>query len=146
MKLIQYKGPFQIGDTISVKAQQNYKYVHIGIQIPNRQPIAYIKNSLPVDIEINGNIYRVNDTGILIKGNNSISIVDVKKAPHGQFLHKVELDNQVLNEGDEVVLKVDINRRNRITANHSATHLLQSALKQVVGDHITQAGSYNSDE
>ena len=65
MKLIQYKGPFQIGDTISVKAQQNYKYVHIGIQIPNRQPIAYIKNSLPVDMEINGNIYRVNDTGVL---------------------------------------------------------------------------------
>lgn len=66
MKLVQYKGPFAAGDTITVPAQQNYKYVHIGIQIPDRQPIAYIKdNIVPVDIEINGTMYRVNETGIL---------------------------------------------------------------------------------
>lgn len=89
---------------------------------------------------------QVSDTGCLLKDGNSISISDVKKAPHGQFLHQVELEGITLNENDEVILKVDVARRNRITANHSATHLLQSALKQVVGDHIAQAGSFNSDE
>lgn len=89
---------------------------------------------------------QVSDTGCLIINDQCLKISDVKKAPHGQFLHKVELDGVEIKEGDEVVLKVDIARRNRITANHSATHLLQSALKQVVGDHIAQAGSFNCDE
>lgn len=66
MKLLQYVGPFVVGDTISVPAQINYKYVHIGIQIPERQPIAYIKDSpVSVDIEINGEMYRINEKGIL---------------------------------------------------------------------------------
>ncbi|NBK98984.1 MAG: alanine--tRNA ligase [Erysipelotrichia bacterium] len=89
---------------------------------------------------------QVSDTGVMIKDGVEVAIVDVKKAPHGQFLHLVELNGESLKVNDEVILKVDVARRNRITANHSATHLLQSALKQVVGDHIAQAGSFNSDE
>lgn len=89
---------------------------------------------------------QISDTGVLIKDGRSIQILDVKKAPHGQFLHKVKLEGEILKDGDCVTLKVDVPRRNRITANHSATHLLQSALKQVVGEHVAQAGSFNSDE
>lgn len=66
MKLLQYVGPFVAGDTISVPAQISYKYVHIGIQIPERQPIAYVKEApVSVDIEINGEMYRINEKGIL---------------------------------------------------------------------------------
>lgn len=89
---------------------------------------------------------QIADTGTLTKDGVSIEISDVKKAPHGQFLHKVELDGCELLEGEEVILKIDSARRKRITANHSATHLLQSALRQVVGNHIAQAGSFNGDE
>ncbi len=89
---------------------------------------------------------QVSDSGMLLKDGEVMTIVDVKKAPHGQHLHKVVLDNATLEVNDEVILKIDQKRRNRITANHSATHLLQSALKQVVGDHVNQAGSFNSEE
>lgn len=88
----------------------------------------------------------VADTGVLIKDGVEIFVEDVKKAPHAQSLHKISLEDITLSVGDEVVLKVDVLKRNKITANHSATHLLQSALKQVVGNHIAQAGSYNNDE
>ncbi len=88
----------------------------------------------------------VADSGIIIKDGIEIVVEDVKKAPHAQALHKVTLEDIVLKENDEVVLKVNVSSRNKISANHSATHLLQSALREVVGNHITQAGSYNNDE
>ena len=66
MKLIQYTGPFTAGQTITISPQQNYSYVHIGIQIPERQPIAYVTDTaLTEDIELNGIGYRINDKGIL---------------------------------------------------------------------------------
>ncbi len=86
------------------------------------------------------------DTGAVIVNGEACAVVDVKKAPHGQPLHKVELEDVTLLQGQEVILKIDVTRRNKISANHSATHLLQSALKQVVGTHIAQAGSYNNEE
>lgn len=66
MKLIQYTGPFTAGQTISLPAQMDYSYVHIGIQIPKRQPIALITDTaLPIDLTINNVGYRVNDSCIL---------------------------------------------------------------------------------
>ena len=66
MKLIQYRGPFAAGQTITVPAQQNYQYVYIGIQIPKRMPIALIDTiALPVDLEINGTLYKINECDIL---------------------------------------------------------------------------------
>lgn len=66
MKLIQYNGPFDGGETMNLPAQTGYRYVHVGIQIPHRQPISYIKNSaLVTDLTINGVQYRVNECDIL---------------------------------------------------------------------------------
>lgn len=65
MKLVQYTGPFSSGDTIDIPAKTNYTYVHIGVQIPYRQPIAHWKESLIPDVRINGIEYRVNENGIL---------------------------------------------------------------------------------
>lgn len=71
MKIIQYIGPFTAGQSITVPAEYDCEYVHIGIQFPFRQPIAYITDSaVTPDLEI-GSMdgssipYRINDTGIL---------------------------------------------------------------------------------
>ncbi|EGO5236669.1 alanine--tRNA ligase [Enterococcus faecalis] len=68
------------------------------------------------------------------------NVVDVKKAPNGQFLHKVEV-LAPLAEGQIYQLQVDGRMRTRILKNHTATHLLHRALKDVLGEHANQAGS-----
>ncbi|EGO8080018.1 alanyl-tRNA synthetase [Enterococcus faecalis EnGen0356] len=68
------------------------------------------------------------------------NVVDVKKAPNGQFLHKVEV-LAPLAEGQIYQLQVDERIRTRILKNHTATHLLHRALKDVLGEHANQAGS-----
>lgn len=68
------------------------------------------------------------------------NVVDVKKAPNGQFLHKVEV-LAPLAEGQIYQLQVDERMRTRILKNHTATHLLHRALKDVLGVHANQAGS-----
>lgn len=66
MQLIQYIGPFAAGKTFSLPAQMGYRYTHIGLQVPYRQPISLINSAaLPIDISINGVQYRVNDKDIL---------------------------------------------------------------------------------
>ncbi|MHC5216035.1 alanine--tRNA ligase [Enterococcus sp. LJL128] len=67
-------------------------------------------------------------------------VVNVQKAPNGQFLHTVELTGK-LTEGNSYQLKVDKKMRSRILKNHTATHLLHRALKDILGDHANQAGS-----
>ncbi len=73
-------------------------------------------------------------------------IINVIKAPHHQHLHTVHISEGTLRQGDRINLKVDQPRRLKIKANHSSIHLLQSALRQVLGTHIAQAGSYAGDE
>lgn len=68
------------------------------------------------------------------------NVVDVKKAPNGQFLHKVEV-LAPLAEDQIYQLQVDERMRTRILKNHTATHLLHRALKDVLGEHANQAGS-----
>ena len=68
------------------------------------------------------------------------NVVDVKEAPNGQFLHKVEV-LAPLAEGQIYQLQVDERMRTRILKNHTATHLLHRALKDVLGEHANQAGS-----
>lgn len=88
---------------------------------------------------------QVGDTGVL-RGAVEAKVVNTTKAPHKQHLHKVQVMSGALHAGDHVQLSVDSAKRDIITSNHSCTHLLQSALKQVVGSHIQQAGSFVSDE
>lgn len=73
-------------------------------------------------------------------GDVVANVVDVKKAPNGQFLHKVEVLAS-LAEGQIYQLQVDERMRTRILKNHTATHLLHRALKDVLGEHANQAGS-----
>ena len=88
---------------------------------------------------------QVGDTGC-VSGHAQATVLNTTKAPHKQHLHRVRIDSGTLQAGDTVQLAVDSKKRDIITSNHSCTHLLQSALKQVVGSHIQQAGSFVSDE
>lgn len=85
---------------------------------------------------------QVADTGVICDEAGAVVAVvdDVQKAPNGQFLHKVTLKAAV-SEGEHYFLQVDGARRNRIIKNHTATHLLHKALKEVLGSHANQAGS-----
>ena len=88
----------------------------------------------------------VADTGYFVHNSDKINITNVNKAPNKQHLHTVELNGaDAIRVGDEVTLHLDEDRRKRISRAHSACHLLQSALKEVLGDHISQAGSYVTD-
>ena len=82
------------------------------------------------------------DTGILYNYSVKADVVDVKKAPNGQFLHHVKVKEGTITLDD--VLKEEINAEDRlkIRANHSSVHLLQAALLKVLGSHVAQAGSY----
>ena len=88
----------------------------------------------------------VADTGYLLTNTDKILITNVQKAPNKQHLHSVDLNGaSSLKLGDTVELHLDEDRRKRIMRAHSACHLLQSALKEVLGDHVSQAGSYVND-
>lgn len=85
---------------------------------------------------------QISDTGTILdlEGQLVATITDVQKAPNGQYLHVVTIHVPlVVGEGYQLV--VDESRHNRITKNHTATHLLHKALKEVLGDHANQAGS-----
>lgn len=85
---------------------------------------------------------QVADTGTVVDQSGAIvaEITDVKKAPNGQFLHTAKVIGN-LTEGASYFLQVDQHRRNKIIKNHTATHLLHKALKEVLGSHANQAGS-----
>ena len=89
---------------------------------------------------------QISDIGTIVFPNGKGRVTDVRKGPHKQHLHFVELESGELHVGDEIELVVNGQRRSRIKANHSSLHLLQSALRKVLGEHIGQAGSYVGDK
>ncbi len=83
---------------------------------------------------------QVADIGILQSQEGSAEVVDVKKAPHGQHLHRVRVLSGQLTTGHPVKAEVKADVRRDIVKNHTATHLLHKALREVLGEHVTQAG------
>ena len=84
---------------------------------------------------------QVGDSGVIEGEFASISVLDTKKT-NGIYLHEIRLDSGKVSVGDVLTLKIDVERRNAIRRNHSAAHLLQNALREVLGTHVEQAGSY----
>lgn len=77
-----------------------------------------------------------------IKTNHAVAFVqEVSKTPAGKHIHQVKVTEGTLRQGDQVRATVDKAARSKIVKNHTATHLLHQALKDVLGDHVNQAGS-----
>ena len=84
---------------------------------------------------------QVGDTGVITLDDSSLTVIDTKKT-NGIYLHQCQLENGSVKLGDVVTLAIDTARRDAIKRNHSAAHLLQAALRTVLGTHVEQAGSY----
>lgn len=84
---------------------------------------------------------QVADHGTISNENFEIQVTEVIKAPNGQNLHTGEVQFGTVKSGAEVSVSVNHKERRAIQKNHSATHLLHAALKEVLGDHVNQSGS-----
>ena len=84
---------------------------------------------------------QVGDRGVLVSENETVEIIDTKRE-NGQSIHIVKKLPE--NMAADFMACVDTDKRNASAANHTATHLLDYALKQVLGDHVEQKGSYVS--
>ena len=83
---------------------------------------------------------QVGDTGIIGTETFLFNVVDCKKVGT-HFMHFGHLKHGAISRGDKVKVEIDTERRQSITCNHSATHLLHEALRLVLGDHVEQRGS-----
>lgn len=88
---------------------------------------------------------QIGDTGILESDDAVLEVVDTKKK-NGKFLHTCIVKSGEIKVNDTVETKIDTVRRNAIRRNHSAVHLLQAALRDTLGNHVAQAGSYVSED
>ncbi len=84
---------------------------------------------------------QVGDSGELVSGHGDFEVADTQRIQAEVFGHKGRLDTGRLAVGDRVTAQVNVAQRQRAAYNHSATHLLHAALRQVLGTHVTQKGS-----
>jgi alanyl-tRNA synthetase len=85
---------------------------------------------------------QVGDIGWIENGNLKIEVVDTVRYPTDLIIHKGKIISGEISVGDMVQAGVDEKRRRSIARNHTATHLLQAALRETMGEHIKQAGSH----
>lgn len=103
------------------------------------EEIAIVLDATPFYAEAGG---QVADTGGIASPTGYVRITDVQKSSEDIFVHYGMVTEGEIVEGQEVKAEIDVARRWDIMRNHTATHLLQGALKTVVGKHVTQQGSY----
>ncbi|AUS09565.1 alanine--tRNA ligase [Laceyella sacchari] len=84
---------------------------------------------------------QVADTGWIASAGGKLRVEEVKKGPRGEHVHSVVAEEGTVRQGDEVRAAIDETLRQDIVRNHTATHLLHKALKEVLGEHVNQAGS-----
>ncbi|OLS03903.1 alanine--tRNA ligase [Tissierella creatinophila] len=84
---------------------------------------------------------QVGDSGLIKNDSFEVEVIDTKHNKDGLIIHMIKVMEGTINLNDEVVAMVDISRRDSIRRNHSATHLLHKALREVLGEHVNQAGS-----
>lgn len=84
---------------------------------------------------------QVGDTGEMRREGVRLAVTDTQKKAGDVFVHMVKVEQGAVKVGDPLLLEVDHARRAAIRQNHSATHLLHEALRQVLGDHVAQKGS-----
>ena len=108
-----------------------------------RENVLVVLNRTPFYAEMGG---QVADHGYLTSGTANLKVNQVKKTPKGFYVHTCTLLDGTIRVGDTVTAAVDEQRRASICRNHTATHLMQKALREVLGEHVHQAGSYQDDK
>ena len=97
-----------------------------------------IVNQTPFYAEAGG---QVGDTGVMRREGVRVRVTDTQRKSGDLFVHSGVVEEGTLEPGTELTLEVDHSRRSAIRQNHSATHILHEALRQVLGDHVAQKGS-----
>ncbi|MDE3839712.1 alanine--tRNA ligase [Bacillus methanolicus] len=101
--------------------------------------VQFILDVTPFYAESGGQIA---DEGTIVSDGLVVQVNDVQKAPNGQHLHRAVVKEGTLKKGQQVRAAINEHNRGKIIKNHTATHLLHQALKDVLGDHVNQAGSF----
>lgn len=109
----------------------------------SKSGVLVVLDHTPFYAEMGG---QVADHGMITSGDAKLKVTQVKKTPKGYFVHTCELLDGTIRTGDPVTAAVDEARRMAICRNHTATHLLQKALREVLGEHVHQAGSYQDEK
>ena len=109
----------------------------------DRENVLVVLDCTPFYAEMGG---QVADHGYLTSGTANLKVNQVKKTPKGFYVHTCTLLDGTIRVGDTVTAAVDEQRRASICRNHTATHLMQKALREVLGEHVHQAGSYQDDK
>ncbi|WP_274427091.1 alanine--tRNA ligase [Chelativorans sp. YIM 93263] len=102
------------------------------------EDIALITNQTPFYAEAGG---QVGDSGVIEGEGFTVEVRDTQKKGEGLHVHFGKVTKGTIETGSEVALRVDHERRTRVRANHSATHLVHEALREVLGPHVAQKGS-----
>ena len=131
-----YENVVSVGEIIALRSESgNSDVINTG-----EEGIIYLDKT-PFYAESGGQVY---DTGFMYTDTAEALVENVTKA-HGVFAHKVKITADKLSVGDEVRSEIHTIRRNLVARNHTATHLLHAALREVVGEHVHQAGSLVSE-
>ena len=105
--------------------------------------VEVVLNVTPFYAEMGG---QIGDQGILTIGGMNFEIINTIKLPNGQHLHIVDMKDTTLSVGDKITVSVNEEFRRGVCQNHSATHLLNEALRKVLGNHVVQHGSQVTNE
>ncbi len=108
------------------------------VDVVSDGPVAVVLDRTPFYAEAGG---QVGDTGWLRTEGGTVSVVDTTYGLPGLVVHHGEVTDGALHVGDPVLAQIDGDRRDRIRRNHTATHILHWALRQVLGSHVQQKGS-----
>lgn len=101
--------------------------------------VSVIIENTPFYAEMGG---QVGDCGTITNGSSVIEITDTQKLTNGAFISSGKVVSGGFAAGDEVTAKVDADKRAATERNHTCAHILQAALREVLGDHVHQSGSY----
>lgn len=115
--------------------------IHDGEQTENAQQgdeVTVILDKTPFYAESGG---QVADTGTITGKNGVVKVTGCQKTAEGLYLHSGVVEKGIIEKDADVTASIDVERRLSIARNHTTTHLLHKALQNVLGDHVTQAGS-----
>ena len=147
----------QVQSEVLGNIKEESQFIGYGTMVSTAKVLVIVKDGERVDLAQEGDVVKLvlNQTPFYAESGGQIAdhgtiendlfkgfVKDVQKAPNGQNLHTVVIESGELTNGAEVTAAVDGSLRKSTVKNHTATHLLHQALKDVVGTHVNQAGSY----